>query len=277
MTTGTFDEHGHGRAHGVGHGRSDLLRDRVAIVTGASRGIGSAIARALGSHGASVAVNYLHNGELARQVAREVEELGGRAEPFAADVTDPGAVTSMVAEVTERFGPVNLVVNNALRRYSFDPLARRPAWDIPWKDYDTQFVGSVGGAYTVCRAVIPGMQAHGDGRIINLVTDLIERPSVAYHDYTTAKTALLGFSRNLAADLGPFGITVNCVAPGLVYPTDASRAMTDEQRDALEVATPLRRVGTPQDVAGAVLFFASDWSSFVTGACLFVDGGLVMH
>jgi 3-oxoacyl-[acyl-carrier protein] reductase len=265
------------QSYGSGLGRSDLLQDRVALVTGASRGIGAAIARALGAHGATVAVNYLHSSASAQRVAEEVKALGGRAQPFAADVTDPAAVRTMVAEVAECFGPVDVLVNNALSSYTFDPLARRTAWDIPWQDYEAQLQGSLGGAFHVCRAVIPNMQAHGSGRIVNLVSDLIERPSVAYHDYTTAKTALLGFSRNLAADLGPFGITVNCVAPGLVQPTDASRAATDEQRDELESATPLRRLATPEDVAGAVLFFASGWAGFVTGACLFVDGGLVMR
>ncbi|WP_253907450.1 3-oxoacyl-ACP reductase [Arthrobacter sp. 35/47] len=258
-------------------GSSDLLRDRVAIVTGASRGIGAAIARGLAAHGAAVAINYLRNHDAAQRVAEEVEALGGRAAACAADVTDPDAVTAMAAEVTDRFGPANLLVNNALRNYSFDPLSRRTAWDIPWEDYRSQFEGSVGGAFNVCRAVLPGMRSSGSGRIINLLTDLIERPSVPYHDYTTAKTALSGFSRNLAAELGPFNITVNCVAPGLVYPTDSSHATTDEQRDALEQSTPLRRLAGPDDVAGAVLFFASDWSSFVTGSTLFVDGGLVMR
>jgi 3-oxoacyl-[acyl-carrier protein] reductase len=271
--SGTAPEHG----YGAGLGHSDLLRDRVAIVTGGSRGIGAAIARALGSHGATVAVNYLRSARPAQRVAQQVEALGGAAQPYAADVTDPAAVQSMVTEVTDRFGPVYLVVNNALRRYTFDPLARRTAWDIPWEDYQAQFQGSLGGAFNVCRAAVPGMRAQGGGRIVNLVSDLIERPSVPYHDYTTAKTALLGFSRNLAADLGPFGVTVNCVAPGLVHPTDSSQAATDEQRDELESATPLRRLATPEDVAGAVLFFASGWSRFVTGACLFVDGGLVMR
>ena len=257
-------------------GTSDLLRDRVAIVTGSSRGIGAAIARALGSHGATVVVNYLQNRDAAQQVVEDVEALGGRAKAYAADVTDPQAVATMVADVTERFGPVNLLVNNALRSYTFDPLTRSTAWDIPWEDYQAQFQGSVGGAYNLCRPVLPSMKAAGGGRIINLVTDLIERPSIPYHDYTTAKMALLGFSRNLASELGPFGITVNCVAPGLVYPTDSSHATTDQQRDELEAATPLRRLATPEDVAGSVLFFASPWSGFVTGACLFVDGGLVM-
>jgi 3-oxoacyl-[acyl-carrier protein] reductase len=257
-------------------GTSDLLNDRVAIVTGSSRGIGAAIARALGAHGATVVVNYLQNSEAAHQVVTDLEALGGRAEAYAADVTDPQAVATMVAEVTERFGPVNLLVNNALQSYTFDPLTRSTAWDMPWESYQAQFHGSVGGAYNLCRSVLPGMKTTGDGRIINLVTDLIERPSIPYHDYTTAKMALLGFSRNLASELGPLGITVNCVAPGLVYPTDSSHATTDEQRDELEAATPLRRLATPEDVAGSVLFLASRWSSFVTGTCLFVDGGLVM-
>lgn len=254
-----------------------MLRDRVALVTGASRGIGAAIARALGAHGATVAVNYLSSHDRAREVVAEIDAVGGRAERFAADVTDPDAVSRLVAAVDDRFGAVDLVVNNALHSYTFDPLARRTAWDVAWEDYERQFRGSVGGAFNICRAVLPGMRERGDGRIVNLVTDLIERPSVGYHDYTTAKTALLGFSRNMASDLGPFGITVNCVAPGLVYPTDSSRVSTDEQRDDLEAVTPLRRLATPEDVAGAVLFFASDWSSLVTGACLFVDGGLVMR
>ncbi|HET7327410.1 MAG TPA: 3-oxoacyl-ACP reductase [Nocardioidaceae bacterium] len=262
---------------GSGLGRSDLLRDRVAVVTGASRGIGAAIARGLGAHGATVAVNYLRSHDAAADVAREVEAVGGRAEPFAADITDAVAVQSMVAEVSERFGPVDVVVNNALRSYRFDPLARRTAWDIRWEDYQAQFESSLGGAFNVCQAVLPQMRAAGSGRIINVATDLVERPTVPYHDYTTAKTALLGYSRNLAAELGPFGVTVNCVAPGLVYPTDSTQPATDEQRDALEVATPLRRLATPDDVAGAVLFFAGGWSGFVTGACLFVDGGLVMR
>lgn len=259
-----------------GPGPGGLLNDRVAIVTGASRGIGAAIARALGAQGAAVVVNYLQNHEAAQRVVQDIEFLGGRAEAYAADVTDPRAVDAMVGAVTDRFGPVNLLVNNALRSYTFDPLTRSTAWDVGWEEYQRQFEGSVGGAFNLCRSVLPGMKKTGDGRIINLVTDLIERPSVPYHDYTTAKTALLGFSRNLASELGPLGITVNCVAPGLVYPTDSSQSATDEQRDELAAATPLRRLATPEDVAGSVLFFASGWSSFVTGACLFVDGGLVM-
>jgi 3-oxoacyl-[acyl-carrier protein] reductase len=131
-------------------------------------------------------------------------------------------------------------------------------------------------AYNVCQSVLPHLRQRAQGSIINMVSDLVERPSVPYHDYTTGKSALVGFSRNLAVELGPLGIRVNCVAPGLVFPTDASRATKEEVKDAIMAQTPLRRIATPEDVAGPVLFLASDWSRFMTGQLLFVDGGLVM-
>ncbi|MDP9460348.1 MAG: SDR family NAD(P)-dependent oxidoreductase, partial [Actinomycetota bacterium] len=191
---------GHGRQSGA-TGRSDLLAGRVAVVTGAGRGIGAAIAQALGAHGAAVAVNYLRDAASAEGVVAAIEATGGRARALRADVTDAAAVQRMVAEVDDDFGPADVVVNNALRSYTFDPLARRTAWETTWEDYQHQLEGSLGGAVNLCRAALPGMQARGGGRIVNVVTDLIERPSVPYHDYTTAKAALLGFSRNLAAEL----------------------------------------------------------------------------
>jgi len=120
------------------------------------------------------------------------------------------------------------------------------------------------------------MKARTAGSIVNVATNLVDRPTIPYHDYTTAKSALVGFSRNLAAELGPFGIRVNCVAPGLIYPTDASRATKEDVKNAIIGQTPMRRLGQPDDVAGAVLFLASDWSRFMTGQVLTVDGGLVM-
>ena len=136
--------------------------------------------------------------------------------------------------------------------------------------------GALLGTYNVCRAVLPVMRRRPGGSIVNMATDLVARPTVPYHDYTTAKAALVGFSRNLAAELGPLGIRVNCVAPGLVYPTDASRATKEDVKDAIVAQTPLRRIATPEDVTGPVLFLASGWSRFMTGQVLYVDGGLVM-
>ena len=109
-----------------------------------------------------------------------------------------------------------------------------------------------------------------------MATDLVARPSIPYHDYTTAKAALIGFSRNLAAELGPIGIRVNCVAPGIVYPTDGTRDTKEDVKDMIISQTPLKRLARPEDVAGPVLFLASPWSGFMTGQVLYVDGGLVM-
>jgi 3-oxoacyl-[acyl-carrier protein] reductase len=121
------------------------------------------------------------------------------------------------------------------------------------------------------------MQKKASGTIINITTDLISKPSIPYHEYTTAKSALTGFSKNLAVELGPFGIRVNCVAPGLVYPTDASRGTKENVKEMIISQTPLRRIANPKDIAGPVLFLASEWSEFITGQTIYVDGGLIME
>jgi 3-oxoacyl-[acyl-carrier protein] reductase len=185
-------------------------------------------------------------------------------------------VQAMVAQILQELGRIDVVVNNAFRAYAFDPEQRARFWELQWADYQAQVDGAVHAAYNVCQAVLPHFRLRGLGSIINMVSDLVERPSVPYHDYSTAKSALVGFSRNLAAELGPLGIRVNCVAPGLVVPTDASRATKEDVKDALIAQTPLRRIARPEDVAGPVLFLASEWSGFLTGQVLFVDGGLVM-
>ena len=120
------------------------------------------------------------------------------------------------------------------------------------------------------------MKKQSQGSIVNMISNLVERPIVPYHEYNTAKTALMGYSRNLAAELGSFGIRVNCVAPGLVYPTDASRTTKEELKEMIIAQTPLKRIATPEDISGPVMFLASDWSQFMTGQTLYVDGGFVM-
>ena len=252
------------------------FRDRAILVTGASRGIGAAIAKAFAAEGGIVIVNYLRNDEAAAAVAAECRALGGEALAIAADVTSPEAVAAMAERISEEVGRLDVVVNNAFAPYRFDPDDRARFWETPWEAYGQQFDGAVKAAYTVCRAMLPLLQRRSGASIVNIASDLVARPSIPYHDYTTAKAALIGFSRNLAAELGPLGIRVNCAAPGLVYPTDASAATKEEVREILIAQTPLRRIATPADVAGPVLFLASDWSGFVTGQTLHVDGGLVM-
>jgi len=252
------------------------FRGKVILVTGAGRCIGAAIARAFAQEGAFVIVNYLRDQAAAEAVVAQCKTLGGDGWAIAADVTSQSAVQSMVEQVLREVGRIDVVVNNAFRAYQFDPEKRKLFWEQSWADYQSQFEGAVQAAYNVCQAVLPHLRQRAQGSIINMLSDLVERPTVPYHDYTTAKSALLGFSRNLAAELGPLGIRVNCVAPGLVFPTDASRATKEEVKDAIMAQTPLRRIATPEDVAGPVLFLASDWSRFMTGQVLFVDGGLVM-
>lgn len=252
------------------------FRDRAILVTGASRGIGTAIAKAFAAEGGIVIVNYRTNAEAAESVAAECRALGGEALAIAADVTSPEAVAAMARRIAEEVGRLDVVVNNAFAPYRFDPDNRTRFWETPWAAYEQQFEGAVKAAYTVSRAMLPLLQRRSGAAIVNLASDLVTRPSIPYHDYTTAKAALIGFSRNLAAELGPLGIRVNCVAPGLVYPTQASAATPEEVREMLIAQTPLRRIATPEDVAGPVLFLASDWGWFVTGQVLHVDGGLVM-
>jgi 3-oxoacyl-[acyl-carrier protein] reductase len=250
---------------------------KVVLVTGASRGIGAAIARAFATEGASVAVNYRSNDTAAAEVVADCKHAGGDAWAVRADVTSPAAVQQMIASAVEEMGHIDVVVNNAFGAYSFDPEQRKMFGDLAWKDYQAQFDGAVGAAYHVCKAVLPHFKRRAQGNIVNIVTNLVEHPLVPYHDYTTAKSALVGFSRNLASEFGPLGVRVNCVAPGLVYPTQGSASTRAQFRDAITAATPLRRIAQPEDIAGPVLFLASEWSGFMTGQVLFVDGGLVMR
>ncbi|MBZ5752773.1 3-oxoacyl-ACP reductase [Metabacillus rhizolycopersici] len=252
------------------------FKNKVVLVTGSSRGIGASLARGFAREGATVVVNYLQNKAAAEDVVTSCLELGGDAWAIQADVTNEQAVGEMVDEILLEAGKIDIVVNNALKSFVFDPDKRKLAWQLTWEDYQGQIDGAVHSAHNVCQAVLPAMKKQSKGSIINMVSNLVERPIIPYPEYTTAKTALVGYSRNLAAELGPFGIRVNCVAPGLVYPTDASRDTKEEVKEMIIAQTPLRRLASPSDIEGPVLFLASDWSGFMTGQTLFVDGGLVM-
>ncbi|MDA8521636.1 SDR family oxidoreductase [Acidovorax sp. NCPPB 4044] len=253
------------------------FKGQVVLVTGAGRGIGAAIARAFAQEGATVAVNHLSNDAAAADTVAACRAAGGDAWAVRADVGDAAAAQAMVDGVLREAGRIDVVVNNAFRPYAFDPRRRALFDSLQWSDYQAQFDGAAGSAFHVCRAVLPHMRQRARGSIVNIATNLVENPVVPYHDYTTAKAALVAFSRNLAAEMGPLGIRVNCVAPGLVYPTQASHATPEALRESITAATPLRRIARPEDVAGPVLFLASDWSGFMTGQVLHVDGGLVMR
>lgn len=247
---------------------------QVVLVTGGSRGLGAAIVKAFAREGARVAVNYYSSKEKAEALA---SEWGEKAIAIQADVRNRAEVDALFSKAKEYFGaPITTIVNNALIQYFFDPVHRKDAAAIAWSDYLAQLEGSVQAAMNTVQAGLPLMKERKFGRIINIGTNLVQHPVVPYHDYTTAKAALLGFTRNMANELGADGITVNMVSGGLLKITDASKATTDEVFEAIKNSTPLRKVTAPEEVADAVLFFASPWARAVTGQNLLVDGGLVM-
>ncbi len=252
-----------------------VLEGKVALVTGGSRGVGAAIAKSLAREGAAVVVNYLKSADKAEEVARSIRGEGGKAIPYGANITDEEAVHGMVRTAAETFGLVDVLVNNTLPDYRFDPTTRKHFARVRWEDY-LQQLDALRGALYCSQAVVPGMVEKGGGKIISILSNLINNPVVAYHDYTTAKSAFLGFSRNLASELGPHNITVNMIAGGLIDETDASTYTTEEVRSLVAGSTPLRRLGSPEDLGRAVLMFASPWASFVTGQYITCDGGLVM-
>lgn len=248
------------------------ISELTVLVTGGGRGLGAAIARAFAREGARVAVNYRRS-----RVAAEalVAELGPGAVAVRADVTDAGQVAAMVEEITARLGAPDVLVHNALADFSFNGEARSALDRLSWAEIARQAETAVGGALTCLQALQPHFAQQGFGRIITIGTNLVQNPVVPYHDYTAAKGALLAFTRTAAKELGPSGVTVNMVSGGLLRTTDASSATPEAVFDSVAGQTPLGRVTTPDDMADAVLFFASPWARAVTGQNLIVDGGLV--
>jgi 3-oxoacyl-[acyl-carrier protein] reductase len=248
-------------------------RPRAAIVTGGAGGIGRAICRRLAEDGFSVVVNYHQRADRAADVAAEINDGGvSRAIAVQADVgTDAGAQALHQAAVRE-FGTVGVLVNNASPRINPKPLAT-----LAWADVQAQLDVQVRGALAMARAVAPGMGDGGWGRIVNITSQVVDgAPTVHWTGYAMAKGALAVFSRYLAAELGPRGITVNCVAPGM---TETALIGDIPEKAQLMAArqTPLRRLARPADVAAAVAYLVSEEAGFVTGDTLAVNGGSVMR
>ncbi|UCG39120.1 MAG: 3-oxoacyl-ACP reductase FabG [bacterium] len=244
-----------------------LLKGQTAIVTGASRGIGAACAILLARNGAAVGVNYLGNKEAADHVVGRIREEHGKAVAVQADVRDQHQVERMVKAVEKDLGHVDILVNNANINFPVKPFVK-----FSWEDMASKLNGEIGAAFHCCHAVLPGMVERGRGRIINISSGLSRTPGDGFVAHTTAKSGLDAFTKALAHELGPHGITVNTVAPGLTE-TDATAWLPQEAKDGAAAHTPMRRIGQSEDVAGAVLFFASHYSSFITGTWLPVDGG----
>ncbi|MDE5415146.1 3-oxoacyl-ACP reductase [Alkalihalobacterium chitinilyticum] len=250
------------------------LRQQTVLITGASRGVGAALAKAFVKEGANVIVNYFKSKEKAEDLA---QTLGEKAIAIQADVRDKDQVEAMVAQAKDYFKtPVTTILNNALIDFQFNPVAQKNAFELQWENFNTQFEGSVKGSLNTVQACLADMKENGFGRIVNVGTNLVQNPVVAYHEYTTGKAALLGFTRNMAKELGQYGITVNMISGGLLKETDASSVTTEEVFGIIQATTPLQKVTTPEEFAETALFFASPWARAVTGQNLVVDGGLVM-
>ncbi len=242
-----------------------LLENKVALVTGAGRGMGAITAHLLASEGALVIVHYNHSRETAEKTAAET---GGLA--LQADLTQTDQTNAMVAQAISHFGRIDILVNNAA---SFTPGLTLDT--ASWNDFQKEFDGVVGATVNPTRAVVPHMKAQGGGRIINFMASLTTGLSPEYIVHTTAKSALLGFTRTIARELGPFGITVNLVSPGMTL-TEFSQSLPEDLKQRVSERTPLRRLATPEDVARIVLFYASPLAEFLTGANLIPDGGFAV-
>jgi 3-oxoacyl-[acyl-carrier protein] reductase len=252
------------------------LKGKVIWITGASKGIGASSALAFAQTGANVVIQYLSDQNSAESIAEECRSFGVEALAFQADVRDSIQVQQLFDVILNEFGQVDVVVNNALSYFEFDPENRKRFDQMLWNDFQDQMKGALGALFNTTHAVLPHFKSRGEGVIINIVSNLTERPVVPYHDYVAAKSAVIGLSKTLSMELGSFGIRVNCIAPGLVDPTASSAATKEDLKDLLRSQTPLKRIATPKDITGPILFLASDWSQFMTGQVLCVDGGFVM-
>ena len=241
---------------------------KVAFVTGGSRGIGRAIVRRLSEEGYAVGINYLQSSGQASDLEAGLTALGCSALAVQGDVADREAITAAIRRVEEAFGPVTLLVNNAgiARQHQFQ--------DIPEDVWLRFFAVNLDGAFHTIQAVLPHMLHEKNGCIVNISSIWGERGASCETVYSATKSAIAGLTKSLAMELAPSRIRVNCVAPGVIR-TDMTETLGEETLRDLAEQTPLGRLGTPEDIAAAVAFFASEDASFITGQVLTADGGFI--
>jgi 3-oxoacyl-[acyl-carrier protein] reductase len=243
------------------------LSGRIAIVTGASRGIGKAIAATLAAHGAHVLAAA--RGENAKPVADDIVAAGGKAEPVPLDITAPGACAAAVAGALERHGRIDILVNNA--GITKDQLLLRMKRD----DWDAVLATNLTANFVLTQAVLKPMLKQRGGRIVSISSVVGQAGNAGQANYAASKAGIIGFSKAVALEVASRGITVNVVAPGLID-TDMTRAITNSAHEEWASRIPLKRLGSPEDIAAAVCFLASDEASYITGQVLAVNGGMYM-
>ena len=246
-----------------------LLDGKIALVTGASRGIGRAIAIELAKEGATVAINYAGNKTAAEEVQNIITDMGGKAMIIQADVSDENSAMNMVEEVIKEFGGIDILVNNA--GITRDGLFIRMKED----DWNAVINTNLTGIFNCTKVAAKYMMKKRSGKIINMSSVSGIMGNAGQTNYAAAKAGVIGFTKSLAREMASRGITVNAVAPGFIA-TDMTAAMPEKAQEHVLASIPLGKMGEPKDIANAVLFLASDKASYITGQVIHVDGGMVM-
>lgn len=245
--------------------------EMVAVVTGGGRGIGAAVARALGAKGARVVVNYRERAEAAEAVAADISAGGSEAVAVPADVATPEGAAALAGAALERFGRADVVVNSAT-----PPIERKPLFELEWTEIDRYWQTYVQSSFTLAHELVPGMRERGFGRIVHILTTAMWGvPPADVAGYVAAKSGLWGLVKAMAVELAPFGITVNAVSPSAVM-TDQWEDVPDNRRRALTLRIPARRLASAEEVAETVVYLCGNESAYVTGTNFPVAGGEVM-
>lgn len=247
-----------------------LLENKIALVTGSSLGIGAATAKLFARHGAAVAVNYYHSEEAALEVVREIESFGGKAIAVYANVKVYDEVAEMVSTIESQLGKIDVLVVNASMHFKMVTFS-----EMTWDDFSQKFLGELQAAWNCCKLVVPSMIDRKAGNIVMVSSGLSRHPGTGFIAHSSAKAGLNLFAKSLAFELSPFGIRVNVVAPGATL-TDALRWAPPERLEAMAKTNLMQRIGQPEDMANAAMFFASELSGFITGGYIPVDGGRTM-
>ena len=248
------------------------LDNKVAIVTGGARGLGKVFCMALAEEGARIVVADILKDE-ARQTAEEIREKGGSSISMKVDVSSEEETSRMAEETIREYGGIDILVNNAATIFG---IGRKPFHEITAEQWNRLMIVNLGGPFLCAKAVFPRMKAQGKGKIINISSETAFTGSKGFLHYVTSKGGILSFTKSLAAELGQYGIRVNCITPGFTN-SESAISVTDDITKYDTSLTPLGRLEQPEDLIGAVIFFSGDESDFITGQVLVVDGGRYMH